>query len=271
MARVALTIAGFDPSSGAGITADLNVFAAHGFFGTACITAQTVQSTRGVFATYPNSPELVSDTLDELEADLPAAGIKIGMLATRDIVLTVASCIRRMQAHRTVPVVLDPVLVSSSGYRLLDPLAVAALRDELLPLASCVTPNRAELAALLDRPLACERQAVEDAARELQANVPGGAAVIVTGGELNPPDDFLLTRGGGVQWLPGERVATTSTHGTGCAFSSAVLTSLLGGKNLAVAARDAKAYVVGALRCAPRLGTGRGPLNHWWQEADSGA
>ena len=241
--RTVLTIAGFDPSSGAGVTADLAVFAAHGLFGTSCITALTVQNTLGVAAVHPVDGAVVRATLEHLQADLPPVGIKIGMLATAGCVEAVAGFLEGLAVRPVV--VLDPVLRSTSGRELLDAAGVEVLRRRLLPLVDWVTPNVAELAVL------------------------GGLgqlprlAVMVTGGDCVPPDDLVVIDGVETR-LPGERVETTSTHGTGCALSSALLARLVLGDEPLEAARAAKAYVTEALRRATPIGHGHGPMHHLW-------
>lgn len=260
--KTVLTIAGFDPSSGAGITADLMVFRAHGLFGVSCITGLTVQSTQGVRATHPVVAETVRETLDCLWDDLPADGIKIGMLATAENVAAVADFLTQMRRRKAgVPVVLDPVLRSSSGKELLDARGVALLRERLLPLVDWVTPNLDELAVLSGRQVR-ERDDLPEAARKLQ-RASRGLNVFATGGHLATPDDFLLTAEGRMRWLQGERVETSSTHGTGCALSSALLCGLVRGD--LDAPLMAKQYVAGALRAAVPLGKGRGPVNHLWE------
>jgi hydroxymethylpyrimidine/phosphomethylpyrimidine kinase len=275
--QTVLTIAGFDPSSGAGVTADLMVFAAHGLFGTSCITALTVQSTVGVRCTYPVAPKIVRETLECLDADLRPAGVKIGMLSNRANLLIICDYLHILrekdsisnEASRTPLVVVDPVMRSSSGRELLDAPGVIALREKLLPLADWVTPNLEELAALSDHPVR-QREDVPDACRALQARVSETRSerrlgILATGGHLDPPDDFLLMPDGESQWLPGQRVETRSTHGTGCAFSSAFLTRLVLGDPPQEAAQAAKRYVVGALRAAASIGSGRGPMKHLWR------
>ncbi|WP_348269092.1 bifunctional hydroxymethylpyrimidine kinase/phosphomethylpyrimidine kinase [Edaphobacter paludis] len=261
--QTVLTIAGFDPSSGAGVTADLMVFAAHDLFGTSCITSLTVQSTMGVKAAYPIRPETVRATLDCLEEDLPSSGIKIGMLAMEETVATVADFLSVLRSRGSrIPVVLDPVLRSSSGRELLEEDGVEVLRKRLLPLVDWVTPNIDELGILTGRRVS-GRGDVPDAARALQA-AGQGLNVFATGGHLTPPDDFLLTAAGGTWWLPGARIDSTSTHGTGCALSSALLCGLVTGKGSHEAAVGAKLYVAEAIRTAAGLGKGKGPLNHLW-------
>jgi hydroxymethylpyrimidine/phosphomethylpyrimidine kinase len=261
--QTVLTIAGFDPSSGAGVTADLMVFAAHGLFGTSCITALTVQSTVGVKATHAVAAEIVCATLDCLEDDLPAMGVKIGMLATEGNVAAVADFLERAgMQERRVPVVLDPVLRSSSGRELLDAAGVALLRERLLPLVDWVTPNVAELAVLTGREVA-KRGDVEGAALAL-SGYGLGLNVLATGGHLDPPDDLVLTSDGTMEWLGGERIVSSATHGTGCALSSALLSRLVLGDEALAAAAAAKEYVAGAIRSAKPMGRGNGPLNHLW-------
>ncbi len=260
--KTVLTIAGFDPSSGAGITADLMVFAAHGLFGTSCITALTVQNTLGVFATHPIALDTVTDTLLHLLDDLPPAGIKIGMLATAGNVSAVAAFLARMRRQQPVAVVLDPVVKSSSGKPLLDPAGISAIRSELLPLVDWVTPNIAELGALLDRDLPPGSDLL-GAASDLQ-RLGRDLSVVVTGGDLDPPDELLLVSDSSPWTLPGQKIQTSSTHGTGCTFSSSLLSRLVLGDQPRQAAEAAKAYVAHAMRTAVPLGKGHGPLNHLW-------
>lgn len=255
-----LTIAGFDPSSGAGITADLAVFAAHGFFGTSCITALTVQSTVGVRETQSLEADFVTRTLACLEDDLPAAGVKIGMLGTRENVEAVASFLKEKRAARKIPVVLDPVLRATSGRELLSPDGLAAMRAHLLPLVDWVTPNRAELAALTGRAVESPAE-MEAASRELAAAYPG-LNVIATGGDLTSVADFVLAADAPCVWLRGQRLESNSTHGTGCAFSSALLCALVARKPEPALA--AKRYVAEAIRSTVSRGRGKGPLNHLW-------
>jgi hydroxymethylpyrimidine/phosphomethylpyrimidine kinase len=263
MMKTVLTIAGFDPSSGAGVTADLMVFAAHGLFGTSCITSLTVQSTVGVRSTAPVAAELVRATLDCLESDLPTAGIKIGMLGTAQNVAVVADFLEGVRARgRRVPVVLDPVLRSSSGRELLDAEGVGVLRERLLPLVDWVTPNMQELGVLAGR-IVMQKGDLPAAARDLQA-MGVELNVVATGGHLMPPDDLLLRVGGEMDWLPGEQIVSRSTHGTGCAFSSALLSRVAMGDEPLRAAEMAKRYVAEAIRTAVPMGKGIGPVNHLW-------
>jgi hydroxymethylpyrimidine/phosphomethylpyrimidine kinase len=261
---VLLTIAGFDPSSGAGVTADLKVFAAHGCFGMACITALTVQSTQGVRSVEPVDPGIIRDTLETLRQDEAFDGIKIGMMGTASAVAAVTGFLRTSGPARE-RVLLDPVMTSSSGRQLLDPAGVIALKRDLLGVIGCITPNLDELALLTG--MAVERRDdIPAAAMHLketaqQAGNPA-LAVLVTGGHLAQPDDYLLCADRSALWLPGERVQTTSTHGTGCALSSALLCQLALGEPLPQSAAKAKAYVTQALRTAYPIGKGQGTMNH---------
>jgi hydroxymethylpyrimidine/phosphomethylpyrimidine kinase len=266
---VALTIAGFDPGSGAGITADLKTFSAHRVYGVACISALTVQSTQGVRAVEPISANLVRQTLDCLAEDIVLSGIKIGMLGSSAVAGEVASFLLGQSAR--VPrnrIVLDPVLRSTSGSPLLDTNGVRVLRDQLLNCVGWITPNIQELCILAGGDPGRREQVPALAARLKQIATQLGNEelnVVVTGGDLSRPDDFLLTASGEQRWLPGERIATNSTHGTGCAFSSALLCGLISGLSEWEAVATAKAYVAEALRSAYPLGKGKGPMNHLYQ------
>ncbi|ADW69236.1 bifunctional hydroxymethylpyrimidine kinase/phosphomethylpyrimidine kinase [Granulicella tundricola] len=258
--KTGLTIAGFDPSSGAGVTADLAVMGALGVFGTSCITALTVQSTLGVRATHPVPPEVVASTLDCLAVDLPAAGIKIGMLATAATVEVVLEFLRGI--GEGVPVVLDPVMRSSSGRALLDAPGVEAMRERLLPLVDWVTPNLGELEVLVGRELDTKEE-MEVAALELGERWPG-LNVVATGGDLDVPDDLVVTADGAAVWVPGVWIESTATHGTGCAFSTALMCGLVSGLEAVEAVRNAKQFVAGAIRRAEVRGGGKGPMELLW-------
>jgi hydroxymethylpyrimidine/phosphomethylpyrimidine kinase len=266
---IGLTVAGFDPGSGAGITADLKTFAAHGIYGVACITALTVQSTLGVRAVEPVSPALVRQTLECLIEDISPGGIKIGMLGNSAVAGAVSSFLDA-QAFPRRAIVLDPVLRSSSGAALIDPPGVELIRQKLLRQVGWITPNLEELAILAgpdsSSPGNLSREEVPAAAaqlREMAAQLGNHELnVVVTGGHLSRPDDFLLTSAGEGSWVEGERVDTKATHGTGCAFSTALLSALISGKPPARAPFLAKSYVAEALRSAYPIGQGKGPMNH---------
>jgi hydroxymethylpyrimidine/phosphomethylpyrimidine kinase len=261
---IALTIAGFDPSGGAGVLADVKTFAAHGVYGMACITALTVQSTQGVRRVEPVATEILQETLDCLAQDVRFAAIKVGMLGSLAVVEAVLDWLRTQPG---VPVVLDPILRSSSGAPLLEPAGLAALRSGWLARADWITPNLAEAAALVDGPIPASPAAMESCAEALQAQAAKAGnprlGVVLTGGHAERPDDYVAWPGGR-GWLPGERVDTTATHGTGCTFSSALTAHLALGMEPVEGARRAKHYVTSALRAAEPIGQGAGPLNHFW-------
>jgi hydroxymethylpyrimidine/phosphomethylpyrimidine kinase len=261
-----LTIAGTDPSGGAGIQADLKAFSALGAYGCAVITALVAQNTRGVQAVELVQPAFVARQIDCLLADVRIDAVKIGMLATGEIVRVVADALRR---HGLTRVVVDPVMVAKSGDRLLDPDAVAALREELLPLAMVVTPNLPEAADLLGRAPAERRDEMPEIAAALLALGP--RAVLLKGGHLEDEaesPDLLLSAAGSLT-LAAPRIATRNTHGTGCTLSAAIAALLPQRPDLETAVREAKTYLTGALAAADRLsvGGGHGPLHHfhrWW-------
>jgi hydroxymethylpyrimidine/phosphomethylpyrimidine kinase len=268
---ILLTIAGFDPSSGAGVSADLKVFAAHGIYGMACITALTVQSTLGVRAVEPMQAATVAATLQMLAEDVTFSGIKLGMLGTGQNAQIINIFLGTWPG---VPAVLDPVLRSSSGRELLDSGGLGVIREKLLGRVDWITPNLDELSALTGMRVS-RAEEVPPAAEELRrlAREIGNDRMnaVVTGGHLDAPDDYLLTAAGDSHWIAGERVDTKSTHGTGCAFSSALLCRLVAGDPPVLAVTRAKKYVTAALRAAYPVGRGKGPLNHLYRLADEGS
>jgi len=256
MTPVALTIAGSDPSGGAGLQADHKTFAAFGVYGASVVTALTVQDTARVHAVVPVEPSVVEAQLAALLADLPVAAAKTGMLATGGIVDAVVRVLR----VRPVPhLVVDPVLVATAGQRLADDTLLPALRDRLLPLATLVTPNLAEAAALTDRPVR-DLGEMRDAARALVDL--GAQAALVTGGHLPGDPCDVLFAGGVLHELRCARVAAPRTHGTGCTLSAAIAAGLALGRPVTDAAREAQAYVRRALAGALDIGTGAHPLDH---------
>jgi len=263
---IALTIAGYDPSSGAGVTADLQTFAAHGLFGTSTVTALTVQNTLGVAAVETLPDGLILRTLEYLFADLPPAGVKIGMLGAVDLALAVSNFLAVFAPLRKgiqqIPLVYDPILRSSSGRDLFPPAQVEVLHTRMLPNVTWVTPNWMELAALTQLEVRSLEQA-EAAATQLGEHHPH-LHLVVTAGDHTEPVDMLRLPNGEIHHFPGERIDTTSTHGTGCAFSSALLSRLILGDSPTVAVQAAKNFVTEALRRAPGLGHGKGPLDLLW-------
>lgn len=264
--RTLLTIAGHDPSSGAGISADLQTFAAHRLYGTSAITALTVQSTLGVAEIQPIDPALLQRTLDHLCADLPPAGIKIGMLGSVEITATVAAFLanfnRSAGNHPKPPVVLDPILRATSGADLLPIQALETLHQQLLPSVSWITPNWFELSALTALPV--QTLAEAEAATHSLAQRHPHLHIVTTAGDHSQPTDILRLPSGEIHRFVGEHIETTSTHGTGCAFSSALLCLLVLRDTPIEAVRGAKHFVTEAIHRAPNLGHGRGPLNLLW-------
>jgi hydroxymethylpyrimidine/phosphomethylpyrimidine kinase len=254
---VALSIAGSDSGGGAGIQADLKSFQAFGVFGTTAVTAITVQNTLGVRAVHPVPVEIVRGQMEAVAADLRPAAFKTGMLATAELVRAVAESIGELGLQSYV---LDPVMVATSGDRLLAPEAEGALRSLLLPLARLVTPNLDEAEILVGFPVRTPQQ-MRDAARAL-VDLGAGAALVkgghLAGGELV---DVLLDGGEWHEWRRA-KVETTSTHGTGCTLSAAAVAGLAHGRPLPAAVADALDYVHRAILNAPGLGSGHGPLNH---------
>jgi len=252
---VVLSIAGYDPSSGAGITADIKTMAAHGCYGVTCITALTVQSTRGVRRVEPVAGQVITGTLEELAADMEIAAVKIGMLGSADAARAVTEFLKRHQPHN---VILDPVLISSSGAQLLSTEGEQILKEHLLALALVITPNIDEAAALTGLPVA-NLDEIASAAARLRAL--GARNVVITGGHLNPPVD-LISRESSKRpvVLTGKKVASHGTHGTGCAFSSALACNLALGKDLLSSIKNAKRFVEAALKKAPGVGKGLGPV-----------
>lgn len=253
---VILTIAGFDPSSGAGITADLKTIAAHGAYGVAAITALTIQNTQGVTKVDAVDADLLRQTLANLAADTGFSAIKIGMLGLGDGASVVAEFLGTQSGSR---IVLDPILRSSSGTSLLDDEAFKILRDQILRLAFVITPNLAEAEALTGQRVS-NMVEIKAAAKELQRL--GARNVVITGGHSAENVDLVRLESGEKIELAGPKIDSTSTHGTGCAFSTAIACRLASGDNLRDAVRGAKEYVLKAIESAYRVGKGTGPVNH---------
>ena len=256
--RIALTIAGSDSGGGAGIQADLKTFHRFGVFGTSVLTAITAQNTLGVAAWEAVSTELIRAQLDAVAADLRPAALKSGMLADAVVVRTVAGALRE---HALRPYVLDPVMVATSGDPLLEFDAVAAIRNELIPLADLVTPNLDEAALLLGYPVH-DVAAMEAAARSLVDDA-GARAALVKGGHLTGPEIVDVLYNGRMHHFRHAKVETTSTHGTGCTLSAAVAAHLALGQPLLAAVTVSLDYVHRAIASAPPIGAGHGPLNHF--------
>ena len=263
---VILTIAGFDPSSGAGVTADIKTIAAHGCYGVACITALTVQSTAGVRRVEPLDPALVTETLEELAADIPIAAVHIGMLGAGRVVKAMVEFLGRRSGKAKLPnVVLDPILKSSSGADLLDSAGTRLLIEKLIPLADVITPN-VEEAAVLTGLKVTDLDEMRAAAAKLHQM--GSAAVVITGGHLEKATDllsFTTRRGVEEEVFKAERQRSNSTHGTGCAFATAMSCHLALDRGLAEAALLAKTFVTAAIAAGHPLGRGTGPVHHLYR------
>ena len=263
---VVLTIAGFDPSSGAGVTADIKTIAAHGCYGVACITAITVQSTAGVRRVEALDPVLITETLEELASDIAIAAVHIGMLGTAKVVKAVADFLGQRSGKDKLPnVVLDPILKSSSGADLLDAAGTRVLIEKLVPLADVITPNVDE-AAVLTGLKVTDLDEMRAAAAKLHQM--GSAAVVITGGHLEKATDLLsFTTKGGVEEevFKAERQRSNSTHGTGCAFATAMSCHLALDRGLAEAALLAKTYVTAAIAAGHPLGRGTDPVHHLYR------
>ncbi|QOR40530.1 bifunctional hydroxymethylpyrimidine kinase/phosphomethylpyrimidine kinase [Billgrantia diversa] len=260
-----LTIAGSDPSGGAGIQADLKAFSALGAYGTSVITALTAQNTCGVRGVHPVPVEFIRLQLDTLLDDVMIDAVKIGMVASREVAETIRDA---LQSRRPRWIVLDPVMVAKSGDILVDDAGIAAVREVLVPLADLITPNLPEAAVLLATPTATSRD-------EMLAMAPGLAglgaeSVLLKGGHLDDEDcPDLLVESGRATWLAGTRIATSNLHGTGCSLSSAIAAHLAQGDTLPQAIAAAKQWLEAALIESRRLdvGQGHGPVHHfhrWW-------
>jgi hydroxymethylpyrimidine/phosphomethylpyrimidine kinase len=254
----ALTIAGSDSGAGAGIQADLKTFAAHGVYGTSAITALTAQNTLGVEGVHVVPDDFVTAQIEAVVSDLGCDAVKTGMLANATIVEAVAAAIESLELPNLV---VDPVMVAKSGDHLLDEEAVHALRWTLLRLARVVTPNIPEAERITGLQNIVDEEGMLRAARRMREM--GARAVLIKGGHLSADAlDLLLDDEGRVHLFRGARIETTSTHGTGCTLAAAIAASLARGTTLEEAVGTAKRFVAEAIRHAPRLGHGHGPLNH---------
>jgi hydroxymethylpyrimidine/phosphomethylpyrimidine kinase len=265
MIPTALTIAGSDSSGGAGIQADLKTFSALGVYGASVITALTAQNTLGVDAIHDVPPDFIAAQMDAVFSDLKVDAVKIGMLSQAAVIETVT---QRLDHWRASKIVLDPVMVATSGDRLLTPDAIDVLKRVLIPRALVITPNLPEAAALLDSPPA--RNEAEMRAQGERLLALGAQAVLIKGGHGDGAESVdLLIEASSCTRLAAPRIATRNTHGTGCTLSSAIAAGLASGLDLAGAVRAAKGFVSGAIEASERLnvGAGHGPVHHfhaWW-------
>ncbi|QKK27439.1 bifunctional hydroxymethylpyrimidine kinase/phosphomethylpyrimidine kinase [Rhizobium hidalgonense] len=277
MIRNVLSIAGSDPSGGAGIQADLKAFSARGVYGMAVLTALTAQNTQGVSGVHLVPPQFVADQINAVFADVRVDAVKIGMIANAGIAEAVAAALSASLAaapadRRAIPVVIDPVMIAKGGAALLAPEAVDVLTRRLLPLATLLTPNLPEAAALLHQPVATDR--AEMAAQAEQLRALGPAAVLVKGGHLDSDESpDVLATAGGLHWFEALRVPTKNTHGTGCTLSSALAAELAKGAPVQEAVAIAKDYLAAAVAAAGTLtvGSGHGPVQHFhalWKDSE---
>jgi hydroxymethylpyrimidine/phosphomethylpyrimidine kinase len=259
--RTALTIAGSDSGGGAGIQADLKTFSALGVYGMSALTAITAQNTLGVTAVHEIPPEIVGAQIDAVVTDIGVDAAKTGMIASAEIIRVVAAKVRE---HGITTFVVDPVMVATSGDRLLREDAVEALRTELLPLAMVTTPNLPEAEVLIGRPVSTLEE-MRDAARAIVGL--GARSALVKGGHLAGDAVDIFYDGTSFEQLPARRIETTSTHGTGCTLASAIAALLARGESLEAAISNAKVYVTAAIERAYPIGRGHGPVHHfhrWW-------
>ena len=256
--KTALSIAGSDSSGGAGIQADLKTMTMNGVFGMSAITALTAQNTTGVQGILEVPPAFLAQQLDAVFTDIRPDAVKIGMVSSPALIETIGE---RLRFYGAQNIVLDPVMVATSGARLIQPEAVETLERVLLPMALVTTPNIPE-AELLSGMTIDGRPAMEQAARRIGERY--GCAVLLKGGHSVQDANDLLYAGGRLHWFAGRRIANPNTHGTGCTLSSAIAANLAKGFDLAASVERAKAYLTGALAAMLDLGQGSGPMNHAW-------
>lgn len=254
-----LTIAGTDPSGGAGIQADLKTFAAHKTYGMSVITSVVAQNTTGVTNVVDLSPEFIGEQLDAVFTDIYPDAIKIGMISNENIIRVI---VEKLKEYDGKNIVVDPVMVSTSGNSLMKSTATKTLIQELLPLADIITLNMFE-AKLLSSIEVNNRKDMEKAARIIDKLIKG--AVLVKGGHLENCADDLLYMDGKCYWLAGERIVNPNTHGTGCTLSSAIAVNLAKGMDILESVEEAKEYLTGAIKAGLDLGKGKGPLDHLYR------
>ena len=254
--KAVLTIAGSDSIGGAGIQADIKTMLANGVYAMSAVTALTAQNTQGVAAIMDASPEFLAAEIDAVFDDIRPAAVKIGMVSAAALIKVIAG---RLRAHKAENIVVDPVMVATSGARLLDEDASDSLTAELFPFAALITPNLPELELLTGDSIASREERI-DAARKLAAK--WGCAVLSKGGHTEKSADDILVTDSETTVFPGTRIDTKNTHGTGCTLSSAIAANLAKGASLTAAIRQAKDYVAGALAADLKMGKGHGPLHH---------
>lgn len=254
--KTALTIAGSDSSGGAGIQADIKTMTLNGVYASSCITAITAQNTQGVRSVQEVGPEILRDQLDMVFEDIFPDAVKIGMVSSKTLIQVIAEALSR---HKARKIVLDPVMVATSGARLMEEAALESLVKDLLPLADLITPNIPEGEILAGQEIKSP-QDMEKMAKKIGENY--GVAVLLKGGHQISTANDLLYDGEGFTWFYGERVDNPNTHGTGCTLSSAIAANLAKGLSMEAAVKKAKTYITGCLRAGLDLGHGSGPLDH---------
>ncbi|MBW2368380.1 MAG: bifunctional hydroxymethylpyrimidine kinase/phosphomethylpyrimidine kinase [Deltaproteobacteria bacterium] len=257
-----LTIAGSDSSAGAGIQADLKTIAAHGLYGLSVITAVTAQNTQSILASKSVSAQLIGEQIDAVFQDIRVDAVKIGMVSETESIQVITD---RLKQYAPANIVLDPVMISETGFPLLNPRAIETLLTQLFPLATIVTPNIPEAERITGQPIAC--LADMDAAAK-QIHDRGAKYVLLKGGHLQADATDVLYNGRQFQHFSGKRIATQNTHGTGCTLSSAIAANLATGHDAATAVSLAKQYISGCISSALDIGKGAGPLNHFYAILD---
>lgn len=257
--KTALTIAGSDSGGGAGIQADLKAFAANGVFGMSVITAVTAQNTQEVRSVQNIDHSIITDQIEAVFDDIHVDAVKIGMLSTGEIVRTVT---QTLLLYSPAQLVLDPVMVSKGGHHLLQMDAIEALKSEMFPLAAIVTPNIPE-AEVLTGIRICNEEDMQNACVKIKEL--GCKTVLLKGGHFEGPSNDLFYDGEQFQWIPGERIVTKNTHGTGCTLSSAIAANLAKGFSMLEAVKQAKRYITVAIRHSLSLGHGHGPTHHFYE------
>lgn len=262
--KTALTIAGSDSSGGAGIQADLKTMTANGVYAMSAITALTAQNTTGVQGIFEVSPEFLKQQIDSVFTDIRPDAVKIGMVSSAGLIQAIAE---KLKAYKAENIVVDPVMVATSGAKLISDDAIGTLKECLFPLATVLTPNIPEAKVLSDMDITTAEEMVE-AAKKISETYH--CAVLLKGGhQLNDAND-LLYRDGGYRWFNGRRIDNPNTHGTGCTLSSAIASNLAKGYDLDTAVEQAKAYISGALAAMLDLGAGSGPMNHAFEFCGKG-
>lgn len=254
-----LTIAGSDSSGGAGIQADIKTITAHKMYALSAITSLTAQNTTGVYGVSDTAPDFLANQLDCIFTDIFPDAVKIGMVSDKELISTIACKLRQYKAKN---IVLDPVMVSTSGSRLLRAEAVDTLVSELIPLADIITPNLDEAAVLLGHDINTVDEMTENA---VKLGRQYGCAVLIKGGHLENDAVDVLYDGGKIYKFSSERINTPNTHGTGCTLSSAIACNIASGLSLAESVQNAKDYLTGALKSGLDLGRGSGPVDHCWR------